>query len=356
MSSRVKTPPPRDPYEEMKGAIDVQYRLAPDIINKERELVPQLQKLQLDQLTAQAGNLQSFYGSVMGDGSNLLRQYGSAYTDALSPIARGARSTYEQSLGGGERIQNLLRGQAESDLSYGMGLTPEMEREATQRARAGMGARGLMNTNMGIGAEILGGYKMGMDRQDRARTFAGAVLNNDVTMAGNAYNQYGSPLVSSGLQGFSPMGLAQGASAGMQNLGPTYLQPESQFYSNIMAGNQNMQMQAAVANAQAKNGFMSGLMGMGGSILGGMATGGTGFFAKPPCWVAREVYGEDNPKWLLFREWLETDSPNWFRELYLEEGERFAEYIKDKPLLKSFIRLGMDCVIKLNYNSNQVTA
>jgi hypothetical protein len=250
----------------MKGAMDAQYRLAPDIIAKERELVPQLQQLQLEQLKAQAGNLQSFYGSVMGDSANLLKQYGSTFTDALSPIARGARSTYEQSLGGGERIQNLLRGQAESDLSFGMGLTPEMEREATQRARAGMGARGLMNTNLGVGAEILGGYKMGMDRQDRARTFAGQVLNNDVTMAGNAYTQYGSPLVSSGLQGFSPTGLAQSSMTSMQNLGPTYLQPESQFYSNIMAGNQNMQLQAAIANAQAKNSMITGAMSMFGNI------------------------------------------------------------------------------------------
>ena len=266
MGSKVKTPPPRDPYTEMKGAMDAQYRLAPDIINKERELVPQLQKLQYDQMLGQANNLQSFYGSVMGDSANLLKQYGSTYADALSPIARGARSTYEQGLGGGERIQNLLRGQAESDLSFGMGLTPEMERESAQRARAGMTARGLTNTNKGIGAEILGGYKMGMDRQDRARTFAGQVLNNDVSMGNNAYQQYGSPLITSGLQGMSPMGLAQGAMAGMGSLGPTYLQPESQFYSNIMAGNQNMQMQAAVANAQAKNSMITGAMSMFGNM------------------------------------------------------------------------------------------
>ena len=26
------------------------------------------------------------------------------------------------------------------------------------------------------------------------------------------------------------------------------------------------------------------------------------------CWVAREVYGETNPQWLLFRSWLLGDS------------------------------------------------
>ncbi len=345
-------PPPRDYYGEMKGAMDAQYRLAPEMIAKERELVPQWQQLQMEQMTAGANNLKTFYGNVMGDSANLMRQYGSTFTDALSPIARGARSTYEQGLGGGERLQNTMRGQAESELSYGMGLTPEMERESAQRARAGMTARGLTNTNRGIGAEILGGYKMGMDRQDRARTFAGTVLSNDVTMGNNAYQQYGSPLITSGLQSFSPMGLAQGATAGMQNLGPSYLQPESQYSANLYSANQNMAIQKAVADAQAKNALTSGLI----SGAAAIATGGVSEGGRWACWVAREVYGKENPKWLLFREWLETTAPKWFHKLYLEEGERFAEYIKDKPLLKDVIRFGMDCVINFNYNSNTIKA
>lgn len=268
-------PPPRDYYGEMKGAMDAQYRLAPEMIAKERELIPQLQQLQLEQMQGSAKNLQSFYGSVMGDSANLMRQYGSTFTDALSPIARGARSTYEQALGGGERLQNTMRGQAESDLSFGMGLTPQMEREAIQRARAGMGARGLTNTNLGIGSEILSGYKMGMDRQDRARTFANQVLGNDVTMAGNAYSQYGSPLIASGLQAFSPQGLAQGATAGMQNLGPSYLQPESQYNANLVSANQNMAIQKAMADAQAKNALTSGLIsGVSSIVTGGVSKGG----------------------------------------------------------------------------------
>lgn len=273
MGSKVKTPPPRDYYGEMKGAMDAQYRLAPEMIAMERALTPQLQALQLEQMQGQAKNLQTFYGSVMGDSANLLKQYGSTFSDALSPIARGARSTYEQGLGGGERLQNLMRSQAETELGYGMGLTPEMERESAQRARAGMTARGMANTNQGIGAEVLGGYKMGMDRQDRARTFAGQVLGNDVTMANNAYQQYGSPLISSGLQAMSPMGLAQGAMAGMSTLGPTYLQPESQYNANLRMGNQNMQMQAAIANAQAKNAMITGAMNM----FGNMGQGGIKF-------------------------------------------------------------------------------
>jgi hypothetical protein len=64
------------------------------------------------------------------------------------------------------------------------------------------------------------------------------------------------------------------------------------------------------------------------------------------CWVAREVYGVDNPKWLQFREWMLEDSPSWFRSLYIKYGERFAKFISNKPLLKTIIRKWMNTRIK----------
>ena len=60
------------------------------------------------------------------------------------------------------------------------------------------------------------------------------------------------------------------------------------------------------------------------------------------CWVARAVYGEDNPRWLLFRDWLTEDSPAWFHALYLRHGERFALWLAPHAGLKAVIRLWMD--------------
>lgn len=65
------------------------------------------------------------------------------------------------------------------------------------------------------------------------------------------------------------------------------------------------------------------------------------------CWIAREVYGEDNPRWKEFRAWLLTKAPEAFRNLYLRYGAAFAEYIKNKPELKIEIRNWMD--ERLNY-------
>lgn len=64
------------------------------------------------------------------------------------------------------------------------------------------------------------------------------------------------------------------------------------------------------------------------------------------CWVARAVFGTDNPKWLLFRQWMLTHAPKWFLNLYLTHGEAFAKWIHNKPILKSIIRVWMESRIK----------
>ena len=60
------------------------------------------------------------------------------------------------------------------------------------------------------------------------------------------------------------------------------------------------------------------------------------------CWVAREVYGEDDPKWMQFREWVIGYSPNWFYNAYSKYGERVAKIVAKVPALKLVIRPYMD--------------
>ena len=63
------------------------------------------------------------------------------------------------------------------------------------------------------------------------------------------------------------------------------------------------------------------------------------------CWVAREVYGIENPKWLQFREWMLTKASDNLRNFYIEYGERIAESIRNKPKIKAIIRKWMDSKI-----------
>ncbi len=69
------------------------------------------------------------------------------------------------------------------------------------------------------------------------------------------------------------------------------------------------------------------------------------FSNSTSCWVARAVYGEANPRWLLFRQWLLGHAPAWFRGLYLRHGEKFAAWLQNKPWLKAAIRRWMDARI-----------
>lgn len=57
------------------------------------------------------------------------------------------------------------------------------------------------------------------------------------------------------------------------------------------------------------------------------------------CWVAAEIFGGwKHPKTEDCRFWIANIAPVWFRDLYLEHGERFAEFIKNKPILKAVLR------------------
>ena len=64
------------------------------------------------------------------------------------------------------------------------------------------------------------------------------------------------------------------------------------------------------------------------------------------CWVAREVYGNNDMRWFVFRTWLKYDAPKWFEQLYLTHGEKYAKFISNKPLLKWCTRQLMDLVVE----------
>ena len=63
------------------------------------------------------------------------------------------------------------------------------------------------------------------------------------------------------------------------------------------------------------------------------------------CWVAREVFGATNPKWLKFRRWLLNKAPAKLREYYVEHGIEIANYLKANPDEKTRLRLAMEQVI-----------
>jgi hypothetical protein len=82
-----------------------------------------------------------------------------------------------------------------------------------------------------------------------------------------------------------------------------------------------------------------------GSALGGLGGLLSGFASLGGCWVAREVYGLGDPKWLHFREWLLERAPAWLRRLYLARGADFALWLHGKPRVQRVLRRIMDRIV-----------
>jgi hypothetical protein len=67
---------------------------------------------------------------------------------------------------------------------------------------------------------------------------------------------------------------------------------------------------------------------------------------KTICWIARAAFGEDDIRWMVFREWLLADAPGWFRGTYVRHGERIGAWISDKPRIRALVRRAMGVAIR----------
>jgi len=126
-------------------------------------------------------------------------------------------------------------------------------------------------------------------------------------------------------QRFNLASLGQSSAAGQANI----TQSAGAQGSNLLTQQGNVQASGVIGAENARVGGVNALLNLGSTAIS-------------LCWVAREVYGEDNPKWLLFREWLVSKAPKWFFNLYKDHGEAFAKWVHNKPILKSIIRKWMD--------------
>ncbi|NDC64292.1 MAG: hypothetical protein EBZ59_09995, partial [Planctomycetia bacterium] len=66
----------------------------------------------------------------------------------------------------------------------------------------------------------------------------------------------------------------------------------------------------------------------------------------PMCWVAREVYGPHDARWIVFREWLVTEAWAWLRIAYAAHGPDVAEWLRGRPAARAALRELMDLVVE----------
>ena len=66
------------------------------------------------------------------------------------------------------------------------------------------------------------------------------------------------------------------------------------------------------------------------------------------CWAAREAYGEDDPRWREFRDWMIRRSPTWLFRLYMLRGPSWAQSLRKRPWLKPAVRGVMNLVLRFD--------
>jgi hypothetical protein len=355
---------------------------------------PKLESLQLGTVNKIAGNLndantkqgQDIINQTLSQSTNALQQTGNrigAQADQVAQLGTFAASNAQ----GPNSLEQALYETTKNDLAHGYSLTPEQQRLAEQGAIGSMASRGLATGDAGAAAEILGRFNTSNAMyQQRLNNAAAAdqTVNTGVigrqnaatgmlSQAGNLYGQSGGAYqnaASLGLQGANALvnidpyqrALGTGVSLGSsiqgqsgQMIGNTF-NAGQQLAGDVASFNQNMQgnlynswmnNQAAMYGAQQQANAMmvsGGLQALG-SIGGGAMSGGLGAaggFGKMFCWVAREVYGVEDPAWVEFRHWLLTRGSARRIARYAAHGPKIAAWIAEHPAWKTRLRRWMD--------------
>jgi hypothetical protein len=351
-TTTVQAPAAPNYQESMRSILQAQIDLAPQVYASEATYQPQYQALQ-DQIAKQAATSQiNLYRELQPQYSQLEEDYmksqQAAQLRGLQERAPGYVQAFQEAQGVGginRALQQYTQQKLGALQADGTMISPQEQRAIEQQTRAGYATRGTALGAQSNLAEVLNRYNARQAREQQLVALG--------TGLGGYFQQQSAPALTSFYQ--QPMyagsfggQAAQNAMMAQQQAGPQYFNPESQTGMGSIYGAYNAQMQLAAGQAQANAARSAGRSSMFGSIAGGLlgAAGTLGGAGILKCWVAREVYGRMNPDWLTFREWMVNEAPAWLRNIYIKYGQQFADFIKDKPRVKWFIKLWMDSKIK----------
>jgi hypothetical protein len=361
--------------EQARAAVDRQFK-------SQIKYYPQMEKLQLGTVAKIGGNLDNAYtrqakgviDTALQQGATALADTGNrinALGDLSGAVALDAQG---RALAGATSIEQGLYDNAASDLSLGRSLNAEEARNASQAARGAFAARGLGVGSGAAAAEILNRAAAADARyQQRLANAQAANQTREQSIQGrqsaalgmlgntaNIYGQGGGAYQNAAQLGFGganalvnldpyQRALGTGVQLGSGILGQTGQMIGNTYNQALgMAGNVssfNTNMQASMYNSALNNNAASSAAdkAMWGQI-GGAAIGAVGKIGSAAafCWVAREVYGEENPAWMEFRDWLLTRGSYRRVSRYAANGPRIAEYISTRPGWKARLRKWMD--------------
>lgn len=275
-STTVEAPPERDYGEETRDTLESQIALAPQLYASEAQFRPQYANLergiQLEQLGLDPNmGLLDAFKEISAAQKDI--QYDSTGADIdmireLGPELAAAQRAADPEA---DALRQAIMADAIEGMEAEGGMTEDESRMVDQRILEGATSRGMGDQKSTLLAQMRG--QLQGDR---------AVEQQRLQNAGVAYSMgnFDPLLALTGRTGNSPMMAQQGfGGAGFSlDSSPAIFNPESAYAGSLNTQNYQGEMDARTATAANRAGMMQGLMGMGGSIIGGMAKGGTGFF------------------------------------------------------------------------------
>ena len=212
-----------------------------------------------------------------------------------------------------------LYDRAQSDFALGDQMNPNQQRQVQQAVRAAQSSRGLGLGPMDVYEEAL-----------RTGEYGQQLQQTRFNQAGQAQGLYGDIFQATvGRPALAPAPQGANIQAPNSNIG----------IDDYLSMGLNFQMQdqnkAAASKAQ-----QTALIGAGIGAIGNI--GGSAMKAGMFCWVAREVYGENNRRWLQFRDWMVRKGDSALKLWYLFNGAQFALWLRMNPEHKPAVRQWMD--------------
>lgn len=254
---------------EMLGALSAQEAAMNAGIEAEARMLPGMQQAYFNTLGAQAQGLQNFYGQLSPGATQMQRQMMLSEMQTVGMGANMATRMYQQSLPGYARsIERTMGMQAMQGLAAGSELSDEDIRYSQQSSRAAAAARGLTG-NQAVGLEVLGGYNLRQQRSAERQQYAQMAYQMGTNSQMQGYQMFVNPAYGAS-QMYGTAGLIGAAEQSIGNLGPQFLNPESQYLADIR--NARMQKESAnyAAKQSKKGAIIGGVLQAGGAIAAGV--------------------------------------------------------------------------------------
>ena len=273
----VEAPPPRDYYDEIFSTLKAQGDLAPWLYDLERAFRPGYadleRRIQLEQfgLDTDMGLLEAYETGIAPSIARQKREAARTDIAALRELGPELVAAQRDVDPLAESIRQGIMTTARDELAAEGGLTEREARETRERIGGQMARRGLTGQNIANYTELAG--LLAGDRQVRGQR---------MQQAASAYGMGAlNPLYAlPGRQATVPGQVGQQCGTGSFALesSPALFNPESPYAGNLATQNWQGDMDARTASAANRSAMTGGLFKGLGSVVGGMATGGTGFF------------------------------------------------------------------------------